>query len=314
MTGFIHLNEILNIILFLSTGCLTLIALVSFFTSITLQPKIAVAREILNDIEKLKYEDISDNYNEKLINLFTRYKRISNEDFASEKKIILNVKIGLIIILLIWSSILIITIPSFFTIEWIYLLMAVSGINTVVFLFYKLFESSKDIFGMSTLPKYEHLLDLNNKMEIDLIEIMGKSMRIIIEDSCSEASIVMGFPMIFKGAYLKPIVWSFKSELNNDFFTHFELDFEESIDMDSLECFRHLSDKNVWYKLIEKVNLSNGGDTIHFQVMCTTEFSAINVVFILRKEELSENDNRIFLIPNHISVIVSKHSDILNAD
>ena len=310
MNGFWHLSDVINIVMFMSTGALTLVGLVSFFGSITLQQKINIARELLNEIESQISGEITIDYGEKVVGLFTRYKRICNSDFKYEKVVIKTIRKGLLIIGSVWISIPIITISSYYPVEWIYLLVVTGVLVFVIQLFYKLMGRLFDIFGLSSLPQYEDLLDINSEKSIELLELVSKSVNLNVMKKGEKIEVIIGFPMIFTGISIFPKVISDSQKRFKNPYFHYEREAPVFINGDN--CFRHLSDKYVWYTLIPEIEYTKFKEFITIQLdMCSKNTTTI-ALFTLKKSDIdNEEFFKEFYIPKNVSLTSSNQSDIL---
>lgn len=310
MIGFSHLSDIINIVMFMSTGVLTLVGLVSFFGSITLQQKINIARELLNEIESQISNEITFDYGEKVVGLFTRYKRICNSDFKYEKVVINTSRKGLLIIGVVWISIPIITIPSYYPMEWIYLVVVTGVLVFVIKLFYKLMGRLFDIFGLSSLPQYKDLLEINSGKSIELLELVSKSVNFNVLKKDKSIKVEIGFPMIFTGISIFPMVTSDSQKMFTN--PHFHYEIENPVSINGDNCFRHLSDKYVWYTLIPEIDYAEFQEFITLQVDLCSKNTSTKVLFSLKKSDIEiENFLNQLYIPEHVSLILSNQSDIL---
>lgn len=194
---FFHFSEVLNTVLFITSGLLTLCGLLSFFGSLNLQQKIERAGNILERIELLDVSESND-LSKEVFHLFSRYERIIKSDDKPEKYIITCIRIGISVVIISWTSLAVIAIPIFFTGEWIYMTAIILAAIVILIYFYRIVGKVLDINYIGSLPRVEELLDLSNAKNIHLLNTVIAASKVKLDRREDTLDIYVGFPLTFE--------------------------------------------------------------------------------------------------------------------
>lgn len=193
--NFEHIDTILNFVLFTSTSALTLLGLISLFTSFNVQNKVQRLTETLSNIESLNEITNYESIEPKFTNLMAKYERIYSLKQDIEFKIIKSIKTSIYMIISIWCSCLIVLIPKFYLIEWIYVLIVAIIVIIVLLKIIKLIDKLLNIKEISYLPTVKELLDLSRPGNSFMLLLIAKTAVIYLMRVGDEVEVKIGLPI-----------------------------------------------------------------------------------------------------------------------
>lgn len=299
---FEHIDSILNFVLFTSTSTLTLIGLISLFTSFNIQNKIQRLTDILSDIESLNELKDFDEIESKFANLMAKYERVFVLKQDIEEKIINKIKKSIILICGVWSTCILILIPKYYFIEWIYLALAILIVMYVLSIIIKLIEDLLDLKAISYLPTVNELLDVNRTGNSFMLLLIAKTAVISLASQGDEIEIRIGLPIKVDNFSISTEIYTYDISFNESG------DTEDYIRLDSGENYENYhsidlsngsldySHQQVWYTLI-RIKTAEIKKNISIQIDMSSRIAYTTSHYYTRKSEIEEG---ILLIPYEV--------------
>ena len=291
-----HSNEIISIFLALTTGTLSLISLVIFFTSFNIQARSNKAMNLLEELDRLS--ELENRYiGARLFRVISSYDRLINQENILEKNIISIVKFALTSISIIWLSILLIVAPSFNPIERIVLCIADVSMVYVLYRFNKFFDKLLNIRYFANLPSIHQLLDFNDIYQPYLLELAVRSSRIIITKIDEKYELSIGFPVNFTNITVSLIVYTYpkNSDLPN-VLVDYDTDEGPYYNINSNNAHLIFGDKYQWNKLCKfSIELDELIDCnfLSFDIKFGTSKSYLSASYSIRITDIREFWNNI---------------------